>query len=320
MNGFEFIDVHVHLLRNVQQERLVFPRPGVPDEWLVRTPERQVEFMKRWGISYTVLPNAMDTAVMLEQRMRRLGHMASEKEEQETRARLKVDLVRRFREFNDWACELGKQYPQLIPFVGIDPVLFEENTLPYFEEWVKKGTKGIKIHPGQIGAKPDHPILMSVYQRCQELGLPILTDSGLSHAADHGGIAYGEPVNWTPVLSTFPRLKLIMAHFCSGFWDERIALAERFKDNLVFDISGGMQAPGRGGGAGFTARDGHRALPVEDGMRVFRKVGIDRLLFASDGSGISFINYAEQIMALDFTQEEKQLIFSGNAKRFLKLK
>lgn len=316
MSAYEIIDVHLHLQRDTATEKLVFPRTGVPDEWLCGTPETLAKFMPLWGVSHTVTVNVIDTRRMIASRLARIPRSTPESELNSMKAQLHEDMVNRFRRFNDWACEVTKRDPRFIMFVGIDPVLFGENTLSYFEDWVKKGTRGIKLHPGIFGHLPDDPILMPIYQRCQQLGLPILTDSGSSGEPGTGGVIYGEPNNFIPVLTTFPRLKFIMAHFCSSYWDERIILAERFKDNLVFDISGGLYDPVRFA----TARNGHRAIPREDGVRVFRKVGVERLMFGTDGNGSRIPALAESIMGLDLTEEEKRLIFSGNAKRFLGLK
>ncbi len=319
MAEYEIIDVHLHLNRDTATEKLVFPRPGVPDEWLCGTPDTITPFMDRWGVYKIVSVNAMDTRRMSESRLNRIPRTTPESELTSIKARMHDEMVERFRRFNDWACDVYKKNPRLVMYVGIDPVLFGAKSKEYFEEWVKKGTPGIKIHPGIGGHLPDHPNLMPIYQRCQELGLPVLTDSGASGGEGPGGVVYGEPNHWIPVLSTFPRLKLIMAHFCSSYWDERIILAEKYKDNLVFDISGGVNEPSGRFGGGQGARDGHRAIPRQDAVRVFRKVGIERLMFASDGTGHRIPGMAEQLMALELSDEEKRLIFSGNAKRILGL-
>ena len=228
-------------------------------------------------------------------------------------------MIGSFRQFNDWGFEVSKRNTRIQIYPGIDPILFGEKTREHFEDCVRKGTRGIKIHPGQMGALPDHPTLMPIYQRCQELGLPVVFDTGSAGGAGPGGVVYGEPNHFIPLLSTFPKLKLVMAHFCSLYWDERVILAEKYKDNLFFDIGGGLYEAEGGFSGGSEARDGRRALPKEDGVRIFRKVGVERLMFASDGTGDRIPAMAEQVMSLELTDEEKRLIFSGNAKRILGL-
>lgn len=312
---YEIIDVHLHLCKDTATEKLAMPRPGIPDSWLCGTPETLPRFMDFWGVSKVISLNAHNPNRRIQGRLARLPKGITESEYQRAKASLREEMVEGFRRFNDWGVEVSKRNPRIQIYVGIDPILFGEKTMEYFEDWVRKGTPGIKLHPGQIGALPDHPTLMPIYQRCQELGLPVVFDTGSSGGAGPGGVIYGEPNRFIPILSTFPKLKLVMAHFCSLFWDERIILAEKYKDNLSFDIGGGLyEAEG-----GFNARDGHRAISKEDAVRVFRKVGVERLMFASDGTGDRIPATAEQVMSLDLTDEEKRLIFSENAKRIFGL-
>jgi len=315
---YEIIDVHLHLCKDTATEKLAMPRPGIPDSWLCGTPETLPRFMDFWGVSKVISLNAHNPNRRIQGRLARLPKGISEAEYQRAKASLREEMAESFRQFNDWGIEVSKRNPRIQIWVGIDPI-FGEKTMDYFEDWVKRGTGGIKIHPGQIGELPDHPFFMPIYQRCQELGLPVVFDTGSSGGPAPGGVYYGEPNNFIPLLSTFPKLKLIMAHFCSLFWDERIILAEKYKDNLFFDIGGGLyEAEGRFSG-GNEARDGRRAIPREDAVRIFRKVGVERLMFASDGTGDRIPAMAEQIMSLELTDEEKSLIFSGNAKRILGL-
>jgi len=312
---YEIIDVHLHLCKDTATEKVVYPRPGLPDSWRSGSPETLPKFMDFWGVSKVVSLNAMQHRRRVQDRLARLPRGTSEAVYQSEKVRIQQEMVDSFRRFNDWACDVSRSNPRIQVYVGIDPILFGENTMAYFEDWVRKGTPGIKIHPGHIGATPDHPTLMAIYQRCQELRLPVFFDSGTSGGRGPGEVAYGEPIHFIPVLSTFPRLKLLMAHFCSAYWDERVKLAARFKDNLFFDISGALYEPPDK----TNARDGSRALSQEEAVRVFREVGVERLMFGSEGQGQRLIADAEQIMRLDLTDAEKRLIFSENAKRIMGL-
>jgi|GEM_PF-863537 len=317
---YEIVDVHLHLCKDTATEKLVLPRPGVPDSWLCGTPETLPKFMDLWGVSKVLSLNAHNPNRRIQLRLARLPKGTSEAEYERAKASLREEMIESFRRFNEWGLEVSKRNPRIQIYVGIDPVLFGENTMGYFEDWVRKGTPGIKVHPGQMGALPDHPTLMPIFQRCQDLGLPVVFDTGSSEGGEGaGGVVYGEPNHLIPVLSTFPKLKLVMAHFCSAFWDERIKLAERFKDNLFFDICGGLYEPPRRTGGGFNARDGYRALPVDEAVRVFREVGVERFMFGSGGTGHNLVPDAEQVMGLGLTEEEKRLILSENAKRILGL-
>jgi predicted TIM-barrel fold metal-dependent hydrolase len=60
-------------------------------------------------------------------------------------------------------------------------------------------------------------------------------------------------------------------------------------------------------------------LTDEDFVRLSRKHGTDRILFATDSPWASQLDYAERIRSLPFSEEEREQIFSENAVRLLKL-
>jgi hypothetical protein len=62
-----------------------------------------------------------------------------------------------------------------------------------------------------------------------------------------------------------------------------------------------------------------RSLAEEDVVRVCRKIGIDRIMFGTDLPGIALQPQLEQILRLPFTEQEKKMILSENARRILRL-
>jgi hypothetical protein len=121
---------------------------------------------------------------------------------------------------------------------------------------------------------------------------------------------YAEPNNWAKVLEDFPKLTVILAHLGSAWWDERVELAQNYP-NVYFDTSQGFSAPDQ------LPVVGRRSLAEEDVIRVFRKVGVERIMFGTDLPGIPLQPQLEQILRLPFTDEEKRMILSENAKRIL---
>lgn len=312
MSGYEIVDVHLHLCRDTAQEKLVFPKPGWPDEWYWGSPDKITPYMDSRGVSYVVAVNIMDTAAMTEARIRRMKG-ATEDEVKKAQVALKEEMIDRVIKFNEWVCDVHRKNSRIIPFVMMDPLLFGDKAIDELNRCIKLGAKGIKVHPDICGHPPDHPNMMPVYQRCQDTGTWILTDSN-----GRGTPPYGSPKNWIPVLSVFSKLKFIMAHLPDAMWDDRVDLARQFKDNLWFDMSTGFvdeyHPPG-----------GHSALPVEQAVRVFRKVGTERILFGTDGpvrrrGERDILLAATQVAELPFTEDEKVQILSGNARRLLGLK
>ena len=105
-----------------------------------------------------------------------------------------------------------------------------------------------------------------------------------------------------------------MAHFCDMQWDEKEEMARRFKDNLWFDMSGGWTDAHH-------PPHTHGCMPVEQVVRTFRRVGVERMLFGADapGAGMSILQAANQIVGQPFTEQEKRMILGENAKRFFAL-
>jgi uncharacterized protein len=307
----EIVDVHIHLCRDTAQEKLVFPKPGWPDDWYWCSPERITPYMDQRGISHMVAVNIMDTGRMARSRLARLN--GDEAAVERATAEIAAEMRDRVRSFNDWICETHKQNPRIIPYVMMDPVLFEGGLTDELERCIPMGAQGVKIHPSICGHMPDHPCLMPIYERCEQLGLGVLTDTGRLRNPD--GQTYGYPFNWVPVLEAFPRLRFIMAHLCDELWDDRLDLSRKFKNNLWFDIAGGLVDDHHPPGL-------HSEMRVSQAPRVFRKIGVERIMFGTDAPGHGDLDVADraaQILALPISDGEKEAILSANAKQFLGL-
>ena len=106
-----------------------------------------------------------------------------------------------------------------------------------------------------------------------------------------------------------------MAHLCDELWDDRLDLSRQFKDNLWFDIAGGIVDEHHPPGL-------HSEMPVSQAPRVFRKIGVERIMFGTDAPGhgdLDVLDRASQVLALPLEESEKEAILSGNAKQFLGL-
>lgn len=176
---------------------------------------------------------------------------------------------------------LRDQFPdKLLPFVAIDPNNqdVENIFLKSFSEEYK--FFGIKIYPS-LGYLPSNPKLMEIYEVCEAKKIPVIAHcgGGAVHSSCHhiknikgkrlhennnwvdstetkwffGKKSYANyfnhPKNWEPVLRSFPKLKLNLAHFGSdnewekllkgknNTWVSRIMdLMARF-DNVYADFS-----------------------------------------------------------------------------------
>ncbi len=305
---YEIIDVHVHLTRDAAQEQIVFPRAGWPLSWYWGHPGGVQQYMDFHGISHIVTVNYMVTRQVIATRLARARAAGTEADPE----RIRLELVERVTKFNRWACaEYGAPASRVLPFVMADPVLFGDAITGEIEECIALGARGLKMHPTLNAHLPDDERMYAVYERCQEVGLPILADTG-ERRPEAGLETWGAPMHWAPVLRRFPRLRLIMAHLPGALWEQRIDLAREFGDNLVFDIAGGFVDDRHPAG-------GHTVIPANKAVGVIRTIGVDRVLFGSDGPSMDPRRAAEQLVSLDLTDDEKEQILSRNARAFLGL-
>jgi predicted TIM-barrel fold metal-dependent hydrolase len=302
--GYDIVDLHVHLQEDTEMEKLMYPKPGWPDSWYWFSPKRVRKYMDFHGFSHLVCVNLMNTRRIEPEYARSRGLSVSTKvqpTEEEKR-----DLVK---QLNRWACSVGAADSRLIQFAATEPMLFKEKLADEIEECLAQGARGLKVHPRNGGHLPDHPFMHPVYELCQDREIPILTDTGGD--ATQPSRPLTEPAHWIPVLRKFPRLRLIMAHFCGEYWEQRVQLAEEFsRESLVFDTAGGLVDETH-------LAANHRQLSSGQAVSIFRKVGIDRILFGSDAPFNDPMDSARQVVALDLTELEKEKILGGNARAYL---
>lgn len=82
-----------------------------------------------------------------------------------------------------------------------------------------------------------------------------------------------------PVLDRFPRLTLVLAHLCQPFYDDLLALGERYP-RLCTDLSFVL---------------GARLLPADRLVPTVRAFGVDRVLFSADELAVIGAGNAERI-------------------------
>lgn len=308
LSEYEIIDAHVHLWRTLEQEKRALPIPGRRDRDRWGTPDAALRLLDHCGISKLVFLNVLPTVEMIEAGLASLGPSGSTETRAADAERLRLEMVDRIRRQNAWACEVGATYNRLVPFIGVQKLLGPVVGVEEIRLGHSRGAKGVKIQPGMNAYFPSDQAMWPMYESAQELGMPILTDSGTYGRNAPDGSHYGRPRHFVEILERFPQLVLVMAHFASAYWDERAELATAFP-NLFFDVSGGFAS------LDIIARDGHRALPEEDAVRVMRKVGIERFMFGTDGPFVMPQPYIEQLLRLELTEEERRLLLSDNAKR-----
>lgn len=192
---------------------------------------------------------------------------------------------------NNFIKEACEEYPcRLIGFGTIHPGL--ENAVEEVERCLQMGLHGIKIHPDVQHFHMDDPEMFPIYDDLQGRA-PILI-----HCGDYR-YDYSHPKRLAHILDEFPRLEVIAAHFGGwSLWD--LAMEYLLNRRCWLDTSSSFAFLGK-----VRAKE------------IIRAYGAERIVFGDDFPMWSHQSEVNTLLSLGLTQEENEMIFSGNAKRIL---
>lgn len=215
-------------------------------------------------------------------------------------ARLADDL----RAYNRWLCQVGREYPQLLPFVTVNPaVLTAGQSAAHVRDLIAgHGARGIKLHTIAIRSYPDDPGLAATFAVAQEAGIPVVVHSG----PDRRGFGWALPRAFAAVARDYPRLRLVLAHLGGAAWDQTAELAGY--DNLWFDLSEIVMWTG--------ATAGPSAAQL---AALIERVGVERVLTGSDFPWYEPSDTIAAVRALPLGEDAKQALLGQNAARLLGL-
>ncbi len=196
---------------------------------------------------------------------------------------------------NRWAADLLDG--DIMSFGGMHPAYGD------WEDELRRmkaaGLRGYKLHPEYQKFYPDDPALFPLYDLTQELGLIILFHTGEDFAIKPP--CYSTPYRMRNVLKTFPFLRMIYAHMGGWrLWDdvERLIIGEEVYLETSFTM-------------GYISDDRF--------VNMVRDHDPQRVLFGTDSPWKSQKDELDRLLTLPFTDAEKELILSTNAKRLLEL-
>ena len=152
------------------------------------------------------------------------------------------------------------------------------------------GLQGIKLHPDFQKIYIDEPAMMRVYEKLDN-SLPLMIHMG-DYRTD-----FSSPYRLARVLSEFPELTIIAAHF-GGYseWDQ--VWKHLIGKKVYFDTSSSI----------FT-------LGAEAAAEIVRAHGVDRILFASDYPASRHKDAVADVLSMKLTPAENEQIFHLNAQR-----
>ena len=192
------------------------------------------------------------------------------------------------------------QSDRLLAFGSVHPDA--PDALEEMERIKALGLRGIKLHPDYQGFFVDDPKVFPIYQKAAQLDLPILFHCGWDPVSP--GVVHAEPQALARVLEAFPQLTVVGAHLAGMERYDEVEkyLAGQFP-NLYLDISMSPRY----------CRDPGQFV------RILERHGIDRILFGTDCPWGNAPETAAYLKQVGLAPEENEKIFSGNAKRLLKL-
>lgn len=145
-------------------------------------------------------------------------------------------------EVNPWAAELAAADPErLVPFGGVD-VPGDPRPGETVDRLADMGIRAIKIHPphqefAANAYRHGLPGLAEVYDRAQELGMPVMVHTGTSIFPGARNV-YADPLPLDDVGVDFPDLVVILAHLGRPLWPEASFFLLRRHPNILGDVSG----------------------------------------------------------------------------------
>jgi uncharacterized protein len=196
----------------------------------------------------------------------------------------------------------------LLPLLAYNPRRFRliANLNPHLhhpiteelERQLALGAVAVKLHPVHGGFSPTEGVLYLVYQRCAELGVPVVFHSGTSTFP--GAVnRYGDPGPIDQVLNEVPGLTVVLAHGGRGWWYDAAAFLALSHERAWIDLSG--LPP--------------RRLPVYYARHDLRRLA-RKCIFGSDWPGVPGIAAnARAVAKLDLDEPDLAGVLAGNARK-----
>lgn len=200
------------------------------------------------------------------------------------------------RTINDWA--LGCESDKVISFGTVHPDaedLFEE-----MHRVKSLGLHGFKLHPEYQGFFINERRLDVMFSEFESIGLPVTIHAGFDPVSPDTTYCMPEPA--AEMIKRHPKLRVILAHMGGNeYWEQSLEHICGLDGEVYLDTAYSLY------------------MPDELMLKMIRKHGADRVLFASDCPWQSPALIFEKIDRLPLTSDEKDRIFFKNAADLLDL-
>jgi len=198
------------------------------------------------------------------------------------------------RSINEFIKREMEEHPQFIGFMTLHPDLTEQEVEHEVCWAIENGFKGIKLHPDFQKFNIDDENVEKFYKSASGK-LPILF-----HIGDDR-YDYSKPEKLIRVAKKFPETTFIAAHF-GGYrcWDDAV-LYQGLK-NVYFDTCSSLPF-----------------ISPNKAKEIIDLLGADKFFFATDFPMWDAVGELERFNKIPLTDDEREMIFSKNIKRLLKL-
>jgi predicted TIM-barrel fold metal-dependent hydrolase len=309
------IDSHVHLYRSGDEgsaEKRGYEvweygqKDGVRVSACSGTVDEVLEAMKSSGVAKAVVVNLFITREHRKAELAKLPTNLTGTQAAKAASDIEAMLIESHAAFDLWICEVARQHPEIVPFVGVDvATLPGDSGAAYVRDMVENhGAHGLKLHGSAQSFSMADERLWPMYAICEALGVPIIGHSG----PDRDGAGMAEPRAFGRMLRAFPRLKVVLAHLGGATWGQALEIAETYR-NAYFDCCEIVEWTGSTNGPS----------PQQLG-RLIRDIGPERVMMGSDFPWYDIEHTVEQIMEMPVLSiEEKEGILGANAVKILDL-
>lgn len=193
---------------------------------------------------------------------------------------------------------LNKHSDRLVPLGSIHPDF--PSPAEEIEKLHSAGIKGLKLHPDYMERVIDDPSYDEIFTLAAEYDMFILIHAGFDVYSPNK--IHASPDAVLNRLSRSPKTKLIAAHFGGNALYNEVS-EKLIGKNLFIDTSMGTRF----------------GLDKATAEKMLARHGSDMILFGSDCPWCSAKETYDFISSLALTDDLKDKIFSGNAKKLLKI-
>jgi predicted TIM-barrel fold metal-dependent hydrolase len=211
---------------------------------------------------------------------------------------------------NEVLAEVIKLNPdRFIAFASVDPRKGDKaiDDLEYAINTLK--FKGLKLYPSLQEFYPNDKRNYVLYERVQDLNIPILFHSGVSLSS--GKDRFSQLIYFDDVAVDFPDIKIVLAHLGWPWIMEALSLAIKH-ENIFLDLSGlpsGLGLP----------KEHFQFLFRSAPLQLFERCLKDKIIFGSDFPRADPNSMAKALSEISLPSDVKQLLLGGNAAKLLNI-